>query len=622
MRIYGWMFVALALAACDDGADPTGDPLAVDQGASPTDGSPPTDAFQDGAPGDATADGATATDDGAPPADLGPRDGGPAPDAESDLGALDAGPLGEPAPLPSPPQTGAVSAGGFASSPVCGACHTAAAGAQALRDGAGRAVGPFDLWQSSMMANSARDPLWRATMSAEVATNPGAEALIEAKCLNCHAPAGWRAAGDGADVGLLDAASPEGQIARDGVNCTTCHQIPAEGLGSEAVFSGQWAAGDAPVAYGPHANPFANPMVSNSGFTPVQADHVTESVLCSSCHVLETPTLDDTATPTGHTLLEQATFLEWRNSAFEADGVTCQACHLPSDDADGDPIRTAIARRPNGGDFPQVAARAPIGRHLLVGGNTLILQVLRDFGAELATQAPREAFEATLAATRDSLASAARLELSPLTPVGDGVELSITVHNQTGHKLPSGFPSRRVWLHLTALDAAGAVVFESGRPDAEGRLLVGDAVADFERAGGPVQGPHQTIDRPDQVQVWAAQMCDPQGQPTWRLLRGSAYCRDNRLLPRGWRADHPDGPATAPTGVADDPDFQPGADTVIYRLPARTARVEAVLHHQPLDARFAAELFLLDTPEIRALRYYLARVDQTPAVIARAAADR
>ena len=41
------------------------------------------------------------------------------------------------------------------------------------------------------------------------------------------------------------------------------------------------------------------------------------------------------------------------------------------------------------------------------------------------------------------------------------VELAIT--NLAGHKLPSAYPSRRVWIHLTVKDDQGDVQFESGR---------------------------------------------------------------------------------------------------------------------------------------------------------------
>lgn len=39
-----------------------------------------------------------------------------------------------------------------------------------------------------------------------------------------------------------------------------------------------------------------------------------------------------------------------------------------------------------------------------------------------------------------------------------------------GHKLPTAYPSRRVWLHVSIRDAANALVFESGtlRPNGTG----------------------------------------------------------------------------------------------------------------------------------------------------------
>ena len=41
--------------------------------------------------------------------------------------------------------------------------------------------------------------------------------------------------------------------------------------------------------------------------------------------------------------------------------------------------------------------------------------------------------------------------------------VDVLVESQVGHKLPSGFPSRRVWLHLIVQDANGGVVFELGK---------------------------------------------------------------------------------------------------------------------------------------------------------------
>ncbi len=65
---------------------------------------------------------------------------------------------------------------------------------------AGVDVNPTDQWRSTMMANSAKDPFWRAKVSHEVAVNPAHQAALEDKCTSCHAPMGRYAefySGDG-----------------------------------------------------------------------------------------------------------------------------------------------------------------------------------------------------------------------------------------------------------------------------------------------------------------------------------------------------------------------------------------------------------------------------------------
>ena len=66
--------------------------------------------------------------------------------------------------------------------------------------------------------------------------------------------------------------------------------------------------------------------------------------------------------------------------------------------------------------------------------------------------------------------------------MADGrLDADVVVRNLTGHKLPTGYPSRRVWLHVTVRDAAGAVVFESGAVEPTGAIAGNDNDADRER---------------------------------------------------------------------------------------------------------------------------------------------
>ncbi|MCA9544721.1 MAG: hypothetical protein KC613_10040 [Myxococcales bacterium] len=580
---------ALGLWACDDGEPPAGDPTPVD-----------------GAAADQAVDGGAA-DEG-----VAPVDAAFIIDAQVELG--------EPEPLPAPPVATAVQEGRFATSLVCALCHSNTAAASAMRDAQDRAIGPFNIWQGSMMANAARDPLWRATMSAETATTPLAKEFIESKCLSCHSPAGWREA-EQKDASMLLAANKVGMLARDGANCTTCHQIRPDNLGTEESFDGGWEIHEERRIFGPHRDPATGPMINHTGYTPTLGNHVLDSALCGTCHVLQTPTMTAEARPTGHTLVEQATYLEWRNSSYPDDETTCQACHMPQFDEDGVPTRTYIARSPPGGDFIGLDRREPFGRHLLVGGNTLMPQVLRDFREQLSSMATAEAFNANIEAARQMLTTGADVQIGEPVVEGDKIRVPVTLINQVGHKLPTGFPSRRVWLRVTALDAAGAVLFDSGGFNDQGRILAEGRVLPIERHSGPTMPHRQVISRPDQVQIYSSIMCDPDGKPTWRLLRGASYCKDNRILPLGWTNAHRDAERTLPMGVEGDPDFMAGSDTTEYLLPAGTAKVVAVVLHQVLDPRFAEELFIVDTPEIRALRYYLDRVDQRPETMARASRD-
>lgn len=528
-----------------------------------------------------------------------------------------------------------VNTGRVATAHTCEECHANSDQAQAMRDELGRGVAPYDLWRSSMMANAARDPFWHAMVEGEVISTPAAAAAIEAKCTRCHTPL------LAAELELTNAGSPtmatlrepdsdHAALGLDGVSCTLCHQIEDDQLGAPASFSGAWSVAGEGRIYGPHAQPFAMPMTNHVGMTPTLGAHLLESATCATCHTLFTDALTPDGAATGASLPEQTPYLEWQNSAFSTEAAnpgpeaaSCQDCHAPKLSEDGLPISTRIAHRPMGDDFPPIADRSPYGRHVFVGGNTLMLGLIRDFAEVLQPNASAAAFDATIAATRAQLEQAtAELEIAAIIREGDTLRVPVTITNLAGHKLPTAFPSRRVFLWVELRDASDQVVFRSGAHDARGRLLDGDGeVLASELVGGPVASHLDELAQQDQVQIWEAVMADIQDQPTYRLLRGASYYKDNRLLPAGWDPQLAS-EAIAPAGVGGDPNFGAAGDelTIVVSAPAEAGpyEVEVRAYYQPLSPRFLAELFALDGPRIRAFEAMIKATALSPERLATA----
>lgn len=519
----------------------------------------------------------------------------------------------------------------FATSLVCANCHSNIDSARNLRDEMGNGVAPFDLWQATMMANATRDPFYRAVVSAEVAANPGRRGAIEHDCLKCHAPMAVTQAhmrkepAPGFkvlyDSGLLT------DLALDGVSCTACHQITAEGLGTVTSFSGGFKIGTNKRIFGPHRNPQGGPMIGFTGFTPTFSSHISESKHCATCHTLYTEALDANGKPTGHHLPEQTPYLEWRNSVYSteatpksAEARSCQNCHMPRNSEAGVPIKTRLARTPDGRDF-RTPLRDHLSRHLFLGGNTLVPRMLRDFGSEMGTLAPPAAFDRVIELTTQQLQqSTAKLEISGLQRSEGKLVFEATVENLTGHKFPTAYPSRRAWLRVKVSDAAGKVVFVSGDYDDRGRLVDarGKPLAS-EAVGGPVEPHHSVIRDQTQVLIWESVMHDPQGKVTYQLLRAAEYGKDNRILPKGWKSDAPDAHDIEPAGVGSDADFVGGQDTLRLEIavPASGAlTLEVEVLHQTLSWRYADELFRFRTPEVVTFAEYMEKTDTRPVTVA------
>lgn len=526
----------------------------------------------------------------------------------------------------------------FATAGVCEFCHSNTAQSEALRDSDHRAVSPFDLWRSSMMANATRDPLWRAAVSAEVAANPKNKEFIEAKCLRCHAPMASVERQHAIETIGMDVLYKEGakhqQLALDGVSCAACHQIDPKKLGTAESFSGGFDIFPGKKIYGPHKEPFPNPMTNFSGgFAPTYSDHVSDSSLCGSCHTLFTRAMKPDGTITDVEFPEQTPYLEWRNSVFNDEisepgpqARSCQDCHMPRIDDDGVPIKTRIARTPNGRDFGGLPPRDHFSRHLFVGGNTLIPAILRDNREALGVTVPAYAFDATIEAARAQLRErTAKVEIVELKREPGKLSVGVSVQNLAGHKLPSGHPTRRSWLRVVVTNSRGDVLFQSGAHDADGRLVDGAGkLLPSELRGGSYEPHRPLIQSADQVQIYEAVLADLECEVTYSLMRAASYIKDNRLLPLGWRSDHPDAASTAPRGVLADKDFVGGSDVTRYEIPLKTrwrVNVEVTFLHQVLGARFAQELLQWDTAPVREFADYYKRADKTPDVMGQVAQE-
>ncbi len=503
----------------------------------------------------------------------------------------------------------------FVGSGNCASCHTD------LTDQSGQDISIDTHWRSTMMANAAKDPLWQAKVSSEVERNPALQSVIEEKCAKCHMPMASTQAEVmetpvtilGEDEFLNETHSLHA-LAMDGVSCAACHQISDTGLGQESSFSGGYVidtSTDFPdrLIYGPFANLQTTPMRNNVGFTPVQGLHTTQSKLCGTCHNLETPFVDAAGTVMG-TFPEQMTYSEWENSRFNstaAERRECQDCHMPA--ADGSAF---ISNR--GGNLQQ---RSPIAKHHFVGGNEFMLKLMAVNLDELELTASTQQIEDTRIRLISQMQSAtASLSVTGVHADKDSLGLGLLVNNLAGHKFPSGFPSRRTWIHITVTDASDEIIFESGRPDDTGRIVGNDA--DF--VAGGCEPHHRIVSSPQQVQIYESVMENTDGEVTFTLLRGAAYRKDNRLLPQGFDLSSADPRIAVIGGAARDPDFTGGQDKVSYRVTTGGRPgpylVDVKLCYQSVSGAFVTDLREDSTAEI--LRYLTMHddADHTPVTVA------
>jgi hypothetical protein len=482
----------------------------------------------------------------------------------------------------------------FLTADRCVACHSGLT----TPTGQDASIG-FD-WRASIMANSSRDPYWQASVRREVLDHPTSSAAIQDECSTCHMPmqrfTAHAAGGKGAVFARFPTnggTDPLDSLSADGVSCTTCHQIQRDRFGERSSFNGGFVIDTTtPVGHRPIFGPYAvdrghtTVMHSSSGFVPTQANHVRQSELCATCHTLYTSTLDSSGKQIGE-LPEQMPFLEWKHSAYR-DEQSCQSCHMSLAAAEGDSVPITVV---------QGQPRPDVRRHWFPGGNFFMLGMLNRYRDELAVEALPQELDAAAAETRRLLSQAARVVVKP-GPVESGrIVADVEVTNLSGHKLPTAYPSRRAWLHVTVRDASGATVFESGAITPAGSIVGNDNDDDRTR-----YEPHyREITRPDQVEIYESIMKDRYGVVTTGLLSGIVYAKDNRILPRGFDKSTAEHDIAVQGNAASDRAFVGGSHRTRYRIDVGRARgpfrVDAELWYQPIGFRWAENLRLRPAEE-------------------------
>ncbi|MFO7693567.1 MAG: hypothetical protein R6V57_10825 [Vicinamibacterales bacterium] len=502
----------------------------------------------------------------------------------------------------------------FDTSDQCQACHNG------LVTPRGADVSIGIAWRASMMANAARDPYWQAGVRREITQHPSAAAAIEHECSACHMPmmryeakAAGRLGGVFAHLPIVAGGTREHIIAADGVSCSACHQATPEKLGTRESFNAGFvvaapsASGDR-AAYGPfEVTPgLASVMRSATGFVPMQGAHMQSSDLCATCHTLITHSLGPDGKVVGE-LPEQVPYLEWRHSRYATE-KSCQDCHMKTV-PEAMPIASVLGE-----------PRQGFRQHDFRGSNFFMPRLLNKYRQELGVTAlPQELDAAALLAEEFLRDEAAIVSVEAARVEGGRVVADITVENRGGHKLPTAYPSRRAWLHIAVKDAGGAVVFESGRLEADGRIRGNDNDAD----GARYEAHHDEIASADDVQVYEPILGDPAGAVTTGLIAAVKYLKDNRILPHGFDKATASHEIAVAGKAAADPNFTGGSDRVRLNAPVGGAAgpftVEVELLYQPIGYRWAQNLgpYKASMEPARFLDYYNAMGSATSARLAR-----
>ncbi|MBL8757311.1 MAG: hypothetical protein JNK35_02635 [Phycisphaerae bacterium] len=463
----------------------------------------------------------------------------------------------------------------------CAACHGEYDEAQE----------PYARWQHSIMAQAFRDPVFRAAFSIAEQDAP----FSGDTCLRCHTPAGWTQARNQPSngSGLI-------QADKEGVTCHHCHRqvdpVYRPGI-SPAVDQGVLLsiAPDTPDGYN-SGGYVIDPKDRRRGpydispQTPhqwLQSPFHLSGAMCASCHDTSNPAF--TRQPDGTYVLnpvgephptgnkydmfpEQRTFSEWAASDFALGPVemgsnrfggqvvvegtpqprtaysTCQDCHMPT--------TTGVGANP----FLGSPIRHDLPQHNFNGANTWVLQAVRNLYPDEETHMSDPLMGEAVQRNLTMLEQA-----SDLTLTQDGSTLVARVINQTGHKLPTGYPEgRRMWVNVKFFGPGDALIAERGAYNADTATLFKDDTKVYETEHG--------------IDAAVAAATGLTAGKSFHLVLNNVIYKDNRIPPRGFTNQNFEAIQAEPVGYtyADEQYW----DDTAYAIPAGAVRAEVRVYYQ------------------------------------------
>jgi len=445
-------------------------------------------------------------------------------------------------------------------------------------------------WRGSMMSQSMRDPLFEASM---VIANQDAQFSGDL-CIRCHSPGGWlegrSTPTDGSVLTVID---------REGVQCHVCHKMMDPFSNNATDLNYINTLNNKPTVHGNGMYIMDNQDIRRGPYNDItQVPHAinysefhTKSEMCATCHDVSNPAYskqsDGTYLP--NTLGTEApsfntydmfpverTYSEWKMSAYNSPAgipstafggnltnvISCQDCHMK--EVTG-----------KGANKSFVPIRNNLGQHDLTGGNTFIPLLIKNLYAN-DSDVDLNAIDAGILRAEYMLKNAATLNLNA-TATGDGFDVEVEVINETGHKLPSGYPEgRRIWINLRAYDESNNLIYESGAYDNQTAIL--------ETVGTKIYEAKLGISDEVAAIANASGTGGYSAGESFHFALNNVVIKDNRIPPRGFTNSNFQSIQAAPVGYS----YADGAfsDITHYTVPANTYKVEAKLYYQTVSKEY------------------------------------